>query len=626
MKVVKKNIRQLLLRLGIAFLMFSASRLLFLVFNKSYFPDINIKVFFYGLRFDLVAICYLFAPFILLHVIPLIKYEYAWREKALRVLFHIGSLIGLFLNFIDVIYYNFIFKRSTFDIFDAIGEDGGRLLPTFIKDFWYMIPIYIGIVLGIDFLYKKTIKLPYLETIKKQLVIKFVLFIVVVLLTITGARGGTQLRPLSIYDGGKYTEAQNIPVLFNTTFTLLLSIQINTESELLYYDPKVVKELYTPIQKIEGKGKFKGKNIVFIILESFASEYIGYYNSGKGYTPFLDSLFNESYVFVNNRSNGLRSIEALPAMFAGIPNLNNTPYILSLNSTNKLYAFPHRLKELGYNTSFYHGGENGTMGFDAFCGLAGVDSYFGINEYPHKKSDYDGNWGIYDEPYLKYYAEELKTKKAPFFSSVFTLSSHHPYSIPEKYENKFKEGGKEVLETIGYTDFSLKQFFKSIQNEIWYENTLFVITADHPAQPINEYYIKANGKFKVPLAFFDPNGKLKGRTVKNAKHSDIPSTLLGLLGDTVKVVNFGEDLFIDQESFCVNYVSNNYNFREDSLVVQFNGVNVIGAFAESDSLLLINLKDSADYQSRILFIENKGKAYLQQYYTRVINNQLIPKH
>ena len=146
MKEEKKNIQQLLLRLGIAFLMFSASRLLFLIFNKSYFPNININVFFYGLRFDLVAVCYLFAPFILLHVIPFTKYEYAWREKALRVLFHIGSLTGLFLNFIDVIYYNFIFKRSTFDLFDTIGKDGGRLLPTFIKDFWYMIPIYIGIM------------------------------------------------------------------------------------------------------------------------------------------------------------------------------------------------------------------------------------------------------------------------------------------------------------------------------------------------------------------------------------------------------------------------------------------------------------------------------------------------
>lgn len=624
MREVKNNVQQLMMRLGLAFLTFSIARLLFLVLNKSYFPDIDFSVFFYGLRFDLVAICYFFSPFVLLHIIPVIKYEVVWRRKTLRWLFHIGNSVGLFLNFVDVIYYNFIFKRSTFDLFDAIGKDGGRLLPAFIKDFWYMIPLFIGIIIGIDFLYKKTIRSTYQATTKKQWISKFILLILVAVLTVIGARGGTQLKPLSIPDGGKYTEAQNIPVLFNTPFTLILSVQINTQKEVRYFESDLAKQLYSPIQKIEGKGDYKGKNVVLIVLESFATEYIGYYDERKGYTPFLDSLFNESYVFVNNRSNGLKSIEALPAMFAGIPNLNNTPYILSLNSTNKLYAFPHRLKELGYNTSFYHGGENGTMGFDAFCALAGVDAYFGINEYSNKERDYDGNWGIFDEPYLQYYAEELKKKKEPFFSSVFTLSSHHPYSIPKKHENKFKEGDAEVLETIGYSDFALKQFFKSIENESWYNNTLFVITADHPAQPMSRYYIKANGKYKVPLAFFDPQGKLKGVSSKNAKHSDFPSTILGLLGDDIRVVNFGQDLFSDEKSFCVNYRNNNYNFRLDSLLVQFNGDEVTGVFAEKDSFLGNNLKDSLDYQSQILLIEQKGKAYIQQYSTRVKNNQLIP--
>ena len=104
MEEIKKNIKQLFLRLGLAFLIFSIARLLFLLFNKSYFPDINYNVLFYGLRFDLVSICYLYSPFILLHVIPLLKYEVVWREKALRLLFHLGSSIGLFLNLVDVIY------------------------------------------------------------------------------------------------------------------------------------------------------------------------------------------------------------------------------------------------------------------------------------------------------------------------------------------------------------------------------------------------------------------------------------------------------------------------------------------------------------------------------------------
>lgn len=622
MDAVRKNINQLVLRLGLAFLTFSIARLLFYLFNYSDFPDIDLSVFFYGLRFDWVAISYLFLPFIFLHIVPVPNITVSWRKKILRVLFHIGNSVGLFLNFVDVIYYNFIFKRSTFDLFNSIGSDGGRLLPTFIRDFWYMIPIFAVVVFGIDVLYKKTVCDE--EKLKHSWITQSVAFVFFVAITITGARGGVQLKPLNIADGGKYTDAQNIPVLFNTPFTLLLSVQINTQEQLKYFDRSKAEQLYSPIQKIEGVGGYEGKNIVFIILESFGSEYIGFYNSNKGYTPFLDSLLDESYVFLNNRSNGLKSIEALPAMFAGIPNIHRTPYILSLNSTNQLYAFPHRLKELGYNTSFYHGGENGTMGFDAFCSLAGVDAYYGINEYPFPEKHYDGNWGIFDEPYLQYYAKELSTKQEPFFSSVFTLSSHHPYTIPDQYENMFEGGEKKVLETIEYTDFALKRFFKTIESESWFKNTLFVITADHPAQPIETYYIKANGKYQVPLAFYDPTGELKGVDERNSKHSDIPSTIMSLLGDTISFVNFGHDLFSEDPSLCINYRNNNYNFRMDSLLVQFDGEFVTGVFAETDSLLINNLKDSVYLKERIQNIELKGKAYLQQYSRRIKNNQLTP--
>jgi hypothetical protein len=136
---VKQNIKQLLLRLGLAFFTFFLARLLFLVLNKTYFPNIDLKVFFFGLRFDWVAISYLFLPFIFIHILPVSNYEAMWRKKTLRLLFHAGNMLGLFLNFVDVIYYNFVFKRSTYDLFESMGDDAGRLLPTFLKDFWYMI-------------------------------------------------------------------------------------------------------------------------------------------------------------------------------------------------------------------------------------------------------------------------------------------------------------------------------------------------------------------------------------------------------------------------------------------------------------------------------------------------------
>ena len=131
-----------------------------------------------------------------------------------------------------------------------------------------------------------------------------------------------------------------------------------------------------------------------------------------------------------------------------------------------------------------------------------------MEDYPDEKKDYDGNWGIYDEHYLQYFAQKLNSFKQPFFSSLFTLSSHHPYSIPIDYKGVFDQGNLNVHETIGYTDMALEKFFLKVKNESWFKNTIFIITADHPAQSEFLFYKKDNGRYKVPLAFYVPNSIL----------------------------------------------------------------------------------------------------------------------
>lgn len=607
--------------------MFSIARVIFWILNRDHFPDLELSVFFYGVRFDWVALSYLLIPFTFVSLLPVKNTTAKWRKKTLSFLFYSGLISGLLFNFIDVIYFNFIFKRSTSDFFQMVGtgNDVQRLLPTFIKDFWYMFFVFGAIIWLIVKLYGKTNQIEDVDQKGVKYWLKSSLFFVLgVLFTGIGARGGMQLKPLTIADGGRYTDSQNIPVLLNTPFTIFLSIQSGDFTKRVYFENQDLSSIYSPQSKINGKGQFKGRNVVVIILESFASEYIGYYNPGEGYTPFLDSLLSESYVFINHRANGLKSIEALPAIFAGIPALDNTPYILSKQSTNQLYALPHRLKELGYSTSFFHGGENGTMGFNAFCGLAGIEKYYGLNEYPNRETDYDGNWGIYDEPYLQYFKKEIDGFKSPFFTSVFTLSSHHPYSIPDELSDSFPQGNLDVHETIGYTDYSLRKFFESAKHAAWFENTLFMITADHPAQSQNKYFVRANGKFKVPLAIYDPRGQLIGTSDKIAKHADIPNTLLSLLGDEVDILNFGDDLMTEQP-FFVNFKSDGYHFRKDGLFVLFNGDSVTRVYQETDSLLKYNLVNSPKFAAKIDSIVKQGKVYLQEYSTRILQNRLTPE-
>ena len=104
--------------------------------------------------------------------------------------------------------------------------------------------------------------------------------------------------------------------------------------------------------------------------------------------------------------------------------------------------------------------------------------------------------------FLIFFADELNKKEKPFFATFFSLSSHHPYKIPKEHEGKFRKGEHPILEAVGYTDYSLKKFFEKAEKQSWFDNTLFVITADHTSYRINEKYNNAVGAVKIPIAFY----------------------------------------------------------------------------------------------------------------------------
>ncbi len=302
-----------------------------------------------------------------------------------------------------------------------------------------------------------------------------------------------------------------------------------------------------------------------------------------------------------------------------------TPYVISNQAGNQLEGLPQLLKEEGYNTSFYHGGANGTMGFNGFVGAIGIDNYFGLNEYPTKEKDYDGFWGIFDEPYLQYYAAELNKKQEPFFSTVFTVSSHHPYTIPKEHINKFPKGNLPLHETVGYTDYSLKLFFETAKKMPWFNNTIFVFTADHSAQSNADKYKNRLGRFAVPVFLYDPTGNLKGRSKSLFQHIDISPTILGLVGSKNEIISFGNNAFGNDEKFAVQYVNGTYQITIQNIFLIFDGENTTNFHnLNQDTLLTNNLINNLNPHQKQQKdkLEKHLKGIIQQYNNRLINNQL----
>ena len=623
------HILLLLKKLGIALLLFSLSRIIFLLFNTSHFSDVSISLFFYGIRFDLVAISYFFAPLIFLQLIPFPVRDYKWYNKVLSVAFYIGITTTLILNMIDVSYFDYTLKRSTADLFGivSVGNDFLNLLPNYIIDYWYSYILLVALIFIPVLLHKKycTSIIQKTSYNLKTYLSHSLIFILFIGITILGMRGGTQLKPLSILNAGQYAKSQNISIVLNTPFTILKTILKDNLEIKDYFAEKEIETIFSPNKKIVGQGIHEGKNVVLIIMESFAKEYVGGLNDGLGYTPFIDSLLDKSYVFTNAYANSSRSIEALPCMLSGLPQLMSQPYALSTYAGNQITGLPQHLKNDGYNTSFYHGGANGTMGFNGFVGVIGVDNYFGLNEYPDKEKDYDGAWGIFDEPYLQYYAKELNAKPEPFFSSVFTLSSHHPYTIPEQHKGKFPKGDLPLHQTVGYTDYALKQFFKLAKGMPWFKNTLFVFTADHSAQSNSSIYKTRMGRYAVPFFIYSPSGNLKGKHTDLFQHIDVTPTLLGLVSKNNKIISFGNDAFGISEKYTVQFINNTYQISVNNSFLIFDGITTVH-YSEliNGSLLYKNIINGLTSEQTIKKnkVEKLLKGIIQQYNNRLINNQL----
>jgi phosphoglycerol transferase MdoB-like AlkP superfamily enzyme len=370
---------------------------------------------------------------------------------------------------------------------------------------------------------------------------------------------------------------------------------------------------------------FRPNNVVVIILESFSKEFFGVFNKDKegyqGYTPFLDSLAQHSKTFQYSFANGRKSIDGLPSVMASIPSLG-VPYVLTPFAANKINSLGGLLRAKGYHTSFFHGAPNGSMGFQAFTNLAGIEHYYGKTEYGND-DDFDNMWGIWDDKFLGFYADKMNEFPQPFMSSFFSVSSHHPFKVPEGFEGKFKGGEQPILKCIEYTDYSLRQFFKKVSTMPWYANTLFVITADHVSS--NVIFPESHttwGLYSVPVIFFKPDNSLTSSDPGLSQQIDIMPSVLGYLHYEKPYVAFGRNVFDSGTTpFAFNYSDNVYNLYRGDYLLMFDGKRTIHLYDfKQDKLLRNDLKDQQ--ADRVKEMEDFLKAIIQQYNNRMVDDKL----
>ena len=625
MKNHLSHIILLLKRISLVYIAFIISRLLFLIFNYSYFSDNSflefLNIFAVGSFFDGISIIAFNFIFIVLHLIPFNFRNKNWYQKTLLAIFVIVNSIIILSNFTDIEYFKFTNKRTTFDVFSLmfLGDDMSVLLPQFIKDFWFLIVLWVATISLTVWLYPKQKVFKNTEYSLKGFIYNSIITIMIVSAFIFIARG-TGLRPIGIANAARYTKSDNIPLLLNTPFTILKTINKKDLKEVHIYNETELKTIFNPIKQYKTDSVFRNMNVVIIILESFGKDYTGYYNKQE-YTPFLDSLITQSLSFKNSYANGKKSMEAVPAIISSLPALTDNPYILSQYSTDNTFGIAEVLKSKGYYTSFFHGGSNGTMGFDNYALANGFDEYIGKNEYPNK-DDYDGTWGIYDEAFLQFFAKKLDESEKPFLSAVFTLSSHHPYNIPEKYKDKFKEGSLPIHRSIAYADYSLKKFFETAKTMDWFDNTLFILSADHTSYTESAFYGNKIGMYNIPILYYAPDKIAPKESNRVTQQIDIMPSVLDFLNYNDSVFAFGNSVFSeDSLDYSVNYISGVYQYIKDGYTYLYDGDSSLALYnTNTDKYLKHNLLKAKPNIAKQM--NRDLEAIIQTYNNSILNNKL----
>lgn len=631
--------KMIFIRLSVMLVLLALSRYLLYIFNIGNFPGLSTKellrLFFVGFRFDIYTLVIFNIPLLVFYGIPLkVKYNKIYK-KIIDIVFIITNSIAIALNLIDVIYFRYLDKRMTselFEFFVETNDNQGSMLLNFLTDFWFMVVIFFVFLFIIILLTRKTrLKSSYCTKNYLWYINQSISFLLIIGLSIIGIRGGFQLKPMGLVTATSYTSTENIPLVLNTPFTICRGASGNVLKKINFVDEDIIDSLYCPIHNNVNNNRFIKKeasnyNLILIILESFGQEMISYYNTEREHsiTPFLDSLLSQSLTF-DGMANGRRSIEALPSIFSGLPSLMSTDYPSSRYAANHLEGFGNILKTHGYKTAFFHGGNNGTMNFDATSKSNGFDDYYGRNEY-NNKSDYDGTWGIFDGPFLQYVANTLNEYQNPFAAVIFTLSSHHPYTLPETYVLPDPDIPTTFEKTVRYADDALAAFFRTISQYEWSDSTIFVIIADH-VNPEHQYEEYRNGRsiFQIPIAFYSPNIIEHQDTKEIAQQVDLGISILSALNIQDTVFSFGRNVFDSiQKPVFISYLNNIYQFSDGHYFMQSDGMDIKAVYdIKKDPYLKNDLYNEKSDEWDAL--DRQFKLRLQQFNNRMINNKLYIK-
>ncbi len=299
--------------------------------------------------------------------------------------------------------------------------------------------------------------------------------------------------------------------------------------------------LYNIKREIKGQGAEKRLNVILITVESLSADYLTKFGNAQKITPFMDEWFKDGALFTNFYATGTRTIRGLEALTLSIPPTAGQS-IVKRPDNGKLFNLGHVLQERGYDTAFLYGGRGYFDNMNAFYSGNGyriVDQ----TEFTAEEMTFKNAWGVSDDVIFNRTIKEADNdfgENKPFFFQIMTTTNHRPYTYPEGKidipSGQSREGA------VKYTDYAMQEFIKTAKTKPWFENTIFVMVADHCAGSARKTELPVD-KYHIPLFIYAPKHVPAVENKTLSSQIDVAPTILGLLNLNYESQFYGQDIF-----------------------------------------------------------------------------------
>ena len=536
-------------------LFFALGRTIFLFFNLSEINDSKIldviSTYWYALYLDISMTSYVMViPFLILFARIIKDYNLLLRINlyyTLLVVFAFSLIISAELDIYKEWGTKLNYKALTYlkhpeEVFKT-AKISSLIISTI---------LIISQVIFARYLYKKILK-PKKIVASKNYLFSVLFFLLTPILLFLGMRGGVQQIPIKqsdvYFSKNGFLNITAVNSGWNLYHSYLKNKKYMTENPYKYYKPEDAENTVNYLHKIEKDTttsilNTNNPNIVFVILESWAADVVPVCGGDSGITPHFDKLVEQGLVFSNIYGTGARSDQGIVAIYSGYPAQPTTSIIEQPSKARKLPNIVDSLHTRGYYSSFHFGGQLNYGNIKAYLYDNNFNFLFEEKDFPYSVPK--GRLGYHDEYLYDQFLSDIDNFKSPFIASAFTMSSHSPYDQPKKDVLDWGGKEKEYINSVYYADSCLGDFFIKARQKPWYNNTLFIIVADHShSTPRRTSFISPEYK-KIPMLFYGEvlKNEFKGYNYnKICSQVDIASTLLSQLKINPSAFKWSKNLF-----------------------------------------------------------------------------------